>query len=95
MSIIQNLIKNSSEFANEEDLKAQSLFLENYEDFIEDYKEKKKLDTMINPEIFCFLICLGIIDKDFEESFDFLGRFFNKNLKVKNKDIDVFKTYFK
>ena len=95
LSIIQNLIKNSSEFANEEDLKAQSLFLENYEDFIEDYKEKKKLDTMINPEIFCFLICLGIIDKDFEESFDFLGRFFNKNLKVKNKDIDVFKAYFK
>ena len=92
--IVQGLIKNSAELANKRDYFKNSLFLENYMDLIEDYKDKNKLDKMISPEIFCFLISLRICDNNFEESFSFLSRFFNKDLGVINKDIDIFETYF-
>lgn len=95
LSIVQNLISYSSEVSNEGDYYAHVLSLKNYRNYIEHYKYKIKLDTIKNNQIFCFLIALGIDDKDLEESFNFLCQFFNKALTVRNKDIDVFKTYFK
>ena len=61
---------------------------------IEDYKDKKGLDILRSYEIFCYLINLNVPDKDFDDSFSFLEKFFTRNLKAKDNNIDIFSIYF-
>ena len=83
LAIVQSLIEKSADLANDGD----------YYDEIEDYKNKKGLDTLRSYEIFCYLINLNVPDKDFDDSFSFLRKYFTPNLKAKDNNIDIFSIY--
>ena len=91
---MQSLIEKSADLANDGDFSAHSLYLDYYYDEIEDYKDKKGLDILRSYEIFCYLINLNVPDKDFDDSFSFLEKFFTRNLKAKDNNIDIFSIYF-
>ena len=94
LAIVHSLIKKSADLANDGDFSAHSLYLDYYYDEIEDYKAKKGLDTLRSYEIFCYLINLNVSEKDFDDSFSFLRKFFTKNLRARDKNIDIFSAYF-
>lgn len=94
LAIVQSLIEKSADLANDGDFSAHSLYLDYYYDEIKDYKVKKGLDTLYSYEIFCYLVNLNISEKDFDDAFSFLRKFFTKNLRARNKNIDIFSTYF-
>ena len=93
LAIVQSLIEKSADLANDGDESAHSLEMDYYYDEIEDYKNKKGLDTLRSYEIFCYLINLNVPDKDFDDSFSFLRKYFTRNLKAKDNNIDIFSIY--
>ena len=90
---MQSLIEKSADLANDGDISAHSLEMDYYYDEIEDYKNKKGLDTLRSYEIFCYLINLNVPDKDFDDSFSFLRKYFTRNLNAKDNNIDIFSIY--
>ena len=93
LAIVQSLIEKSADLANDGDISAHSLEMDYYYDEIEDYKNKKGLDTLRSYEIFCYLINLNVPDKDFDDSFSFLRKYFTRNLNAKDNNIDIFSIY--
>jgi hypothetical protein len=93
LAIVQSLIEKSADLANDGDESAHSLDMDYYYDEIEDYKNKKGLDTLRSYEIFCYLINLNVPDKDFDDSFSFLRKYFTPNLNAKDNNIDIFSIY--
>jgi hypothetical protein len=91
MKVIKNLVKSSSDLINEGNYLAHSITLSEYENEIECYKQEKKLEQVKSPVIFCFVYFLGIskkFDDLFENSYNFLRLYFNRNLKsAKSKDL--------
>ena len=49
---------------------------------------------MRSSEIIIFLLGLGIEDKNFDNSLQFLMTFFNGKLNLKKRNIDFLETYF-
>ena len=91
MKVIKNLVKSSSDLINEGNYLAHSITISEYENEIECYKQEKKLEQVKSPVIFCFVYFLGIsqeFDDLFENSYNFLRLYFNRNLKsAKSKDL--------
>ena len=92
MKMIANLIKNCSDSINQGN--DYSLSMDNYEEDIEKYKNDKNLRIMDSLNIFCFLIGLGITEEYFNESFDFLKRFFDNDMKFQENN-EYLESYFK
>ena len=86
LAVIQKLITSSSDLLNEGNFFAHYLIIDNYEEEIKAYKNKKNLDKIDFPMTFCYLISLNIPQEYFEDSFAFLKKYFNKKLKPKNGD---------
>ena len=88
LALVQNLIKRACDTLNRGNASAHSLALtlENYEEDITNYKTKKKLTSLSSPEIFCFLLIVGISTDEFDESYDFLKKYFTKDLRLKQCD---------
>lgn len=86
LAVIQKLITSSSDLLNEANFFAHYLIIDNYEEEIKAYKNKKNLDKIDFPMTFCYLISLNIPQEYFEDSFAFLKKYFNKKLKPKNDD---------
>lgn len=93
LNVVQTLLESSSQLLDDGNYFAHTLFLENFSKDMEAYKAKKKLDEINSPEIFCFLTNLGLSGSSFDESFSFLSKFFNKNLRLK-KNVDILNEYF-
>ena len=91
MEVIKNLVKSSSDLICEDNYLAHSITISEYENEIECYKQEKKLEQVKSPVIFCFVYFLGIsqeFDDLFENSYNFLRLYFNRNLKsAKSKDL--------
>ena len=94
MDIIINLILTAFNSLNEGNHFAHSILADNFEDDIEEYKNKKKMKSINSPEIIIFLLGLGIEENYFDNSLQFLMTFFNENLNLK-KNSDFLETYFK
>ena len=94
MDIIINLILTAFNSLKEGNHFAHSILADNFEDDIEEYKNKKKMKSMNSPEIIIFLLGLGIEENYFDNSLQFLMTFFNENLNLK-KNSDFLETYFK
>ena len=92
MKMVTNLIKICSNSINQRN--DYSLSMDNYEEDIEKYKKNKKLNVMNYLNIFRFLIGLGITEEYFNESFDFLKRFFDNDMKFQENN-EYLESYFK
>ena len=92
MKMIANLIKNCSDSINQGN--DYSLSMDNYEEDIEKYKKNEKLNVLNYQNIFHFLIGLGITEEYFNESFDFLKRFFDNDMKFQENN-EYLESYFK
>lgn len=94
MSIVGELIKNSSNLIQEGNFLAHSITLDKYKDEINAYKKKKNLKNLTSPVTFCFLLNLGIPDDLFDNAYSFLLKFFDSDLITTN-DNDLLDLYFK
>ena len=94
MKMLINLIKNCSDSLVQGNDYAHSLSIDIYEEDIEQYKLNKKINTIDSLDIFCFLIGLGINDEYIDESFDFLTRFFDNDMKYQGGK-SYLESYFK
>jgi hypothetical protein len=94
MNIIINLILTAFHCLNEGNYFAHSIITENFEDDIEEYKNKKKVKSLNCPGIIIYLFGLGIEEKYFDNSLKFLMTFFNEKLNLK-KNSHFLEEYFK
>ena len=92
MKMVTNLIKNCSDSINQGN--DYSLSMDDYEEGVEKYKKNEKLNVMNYQNIFHFLIGLGITEEYFNESFDFLKRFFDNDMKFQENN-EYLESYFK
>ena len=84
-NLIINLIKKASNILNKGNNLAHSLTLDNFLEDIRKYKTKKKLHFLPYQEIFCFLVALGIPEKDFDNYYNLLKKYFTKHLVFKSR----------
>ena len=84
-----NFIKYSSKLLDDDNYYAQNLFFGNFAKDIEAYKAEKNLNEINSPKILFFLIYLGLSGESLDDSFSFLTKFFNKNLRPKKKLISL------
>ncbi len=94
MKMVTNLIKNCSNSIFQGNDYAHSLSMDNYEEDIEKYKNDKNLRIMDSLNIFCFLIGLGITEEYFDDSFNFLKRYFDNNMNFQENNLYL-ESYFK
>ena len=94
MKMVTNLIKNCSNSIFQGNDYTHSLSMDNYEEDIEKYKNDKNLRIMDSLNIFCFLIGLGITEEYFDDSFNFLKRYFDNNMNFQENNLYL-ESYFK
>ena len=94
MKMVTNLIKNCSNSIFQGNDYAHSLSMDNYEEDIEKYKNDKNLRIMDSLNIFCFLIGIGITEEYFDDSFNFLKRYFDNNMNFQENNLYL-ESYFK
>ena len=93
LSMLVHLIKKSFNCINKINYSANIISLENYENEIIEYKEKKNLSILTYVEIFCFLISIRIEEDYLDEYFDFLKKSFDRNLNLLFCDGKIFENY--
>ena len=95
LEIVINLVIKACLYLSKGNTNAHSFVMDVYNKDMDEYIEKNKLFSITYPYTFCFL--KGIeVDENFDESYNFLSEYFDKNLDVISwKQPDFINSYLK
>lgn len=93
--IVDNLLEKVCDSLDDGNTYAHSLIIDNYLKNIDEYLKEKNIFSISCPQIFCFLLGIGL-NNNFDETYSFLSTFFDKNLDLKTwKDAEFMDIYLK